>query len=192
MPPPSWTSHPIPQSPCLSSLNHRASSHWMSVLHMVVYMFPCYFSPFIHLTLSSPYPMFINLFSMCESPLWKWSESESHSVVFNSLGPLGLYSPRYSPGQNTGVGSCSLLQGIFPTQGSNPGFPLCRRILYQLSHQGSPGILEWVPYPFSSQSSWPGNQTRVSCIAGGFFTSWASKVALHCCSANRFNYFLFL
>ena len=43
-----------------------------------------------------------------------------------------------SPGQNTGVGSLSLLQGIFPTQGSNPGLPHCRRILYQLSHQGSP------------------------------------------------------
>ena len=42
------------------------------------------------------------------------------------------------PGQNTGVGSRSLLQGIFPTQGSNPGLPHCRQILYQLSHQGSP------------------------------------------------------
>ena len=45
-----------------------------------------------------------------------------------------------SPGQNTGVGSLSLLQGIFPTQGSNPGLPHCRRILYQLSHQGSPVV----------------------------------------------------
>ena len=43
-----------------------------------------------------------------------------------------------SPGQNTGVDSLSLLQGIFPTQGSNPGLPHCRRILYQLSHKGSP------------------------------------------------------
>ena len=43
-----------------------------------------------------------------------------------------------SPGQNTGVGSLSLLQGIFPTQGSNPGLPHCRQILYQLSHRGSP------------------------------------------------------
>ena len=55
----------------------------------------------------------------------------------NSLRPHGLYSPRNSPGQNTGVGSLSLLQGIFPTQGSNPGFPHCRQILYQLSHKGS-------------------------------------------------------
>ena len=50
----------------------------------------------------------------------------------------GLYSPWNSPGQNTGVGSLSLLQGIFPTQGSNPGLPHCRWILYQLSHKGSP------------------------------------------------------
>ena len=46
-------------------------------------------------------------------------------------------SPWNSPGQNTGVGSFSLLQGIFPTQGSNPGLPNCGRIFYQLSHSGS-------------------------------------------------------
>ena len=62
------------------------------------------------------------------------SGSESRSVMFDSLGPDGLYSPWNSPGQNTGVGSLSLLQGIFPTQRSNPGLPHCRRILYQLSH----------------------------------------------------------
>ena len=44
--------------------------------------------------------------------------------------------------QNTGVGRLSLRQGIFPTQGSNPGLPHCRRILYQLSHKGSPGLLQ--------------------------------------------------
>ena len=49
------------------------------------------------------------------------SESESHSVVSGSLRPCGLYSSWNSPGQNTGVGSLSLLQWIFPTQGSNPG-----------------------------------------------------------------------
>ena len=52
--------------------------------------------------------------------------------------PHGLYSSWNSAGQHTGVGSFSLLQGIFPTQGSNPGFPHCRWILYQLSHKGSP------------------------------------------------------
>ena len=58
----------------------------------------------------------------------------------DSLWPHGLYSPWNSPDQNTGVGSLSLLQGIFPTQGSNPGLPHCRQILYQLSHKGSPTL----------------------------------------------------
>ena len=66
----------------------------------------------------------------------KWSES--HSIVSDSLSPHELYSPWNSPGQNTGVGSLSLLQGIFPTQGSNPGLRHCRQILPQLSHKGSP------------------------------------------------------
>ena len=61
--------------------------------------------------------------------------------------------------QNTGVRSLSLLQGIFPTQGLNPGLLHLRWILYQLSHQGSPWILEWIAYPFSSGSSLPRNQT---------------------------------
>ena len=64
----------------------------------------------------------------------KWSES--CSVVSISL-------------QLRGVGSLSLLQGIFPTHGLNLGLPHCRWILYQLSHQGSLRILEWVAYPFS-------------------------------------------
>ena len=68
-------------------------------------------------------------------------ENETHSVVSDSLRPNGLYSPWNSPGQNAGVGSLSLVQGIFLTQGLNPGLPHCRRILYQLSHRGSPRIL---------------------------------------------------
>ena len=104
-------------------------------------------------------------------------ESESRSVVSNSLRPHGLYNPWNSPGQNTEVGSLSLLQGIFPTQGLNPDLLHCRWILYQLSHKGSPRILEWVAYPFSSRSSWPRNWTGVSCTAGGFFTNWAMREA---------------
>ena len=98
--------------------------------------------------------------------------SESHSVMSNSLGPHGLYSPWNSPGQDTGLGSLSLLHGIFPTQGSNPGLPHCRWIPYQLSHKRNPRILEWVAYPFSSGSSQSRNRTGVSCIAGAFFTNW--------------------
>ena len=96
----------------------------------------------------------------------------------DSLWPRGLYSPWNSPGHNTGEGSFSFLQGIFPTHGSNPGLLHCRWILYQLSHQGSPKILEWVAYPFPSKSSQPRNQTRISCIAGRFFTNWAIKEVL--------------
>ena len=73
------------------------------------------------------------------------------------------------------MGTCSFLQVIFPNQGLNPDLLCCRQILYQLSHQGSPRILEWVAYPFSSVSSWPRNRTGVSCIVGRFFISWATR-----------------
>ena len=76
-----------------------------------------------------------------------------------------------------GVGCHALLQGVFPTQGSSPGLLHCRQILYHLSHQVSPRILEWVAYPFCRGSSQPRNWNRVSCIAGGFFTSWATREA---------------
>ena len=109
--------------------------------------------------------------------LASWSESESRLVVSDSLRPQGLYSPWNSPGQNTGVGSHSLLQGIFPTQGLNTGLPHRGRIFfYHLSHQGSPKILEWVAFPFSRESSQPRNRTGVSCTAGRFSTSWATTV----------------
>ena len=69
------------------------------------------------------------------------SESESCSVLSDSLRPRALYSPWNSPGQNTGVGCLSLLQGIFPVQRSNSGLPHCKQILYQLSHKGSPQLV---------------------------------------------------
>ena len=71
-------------------------------------------------------------------PQLRPGEGKSGSVVSDSLWPHGLYSPWNFPGRNTGVGSSSLLQEIFPTQGSNPGLLHCRRILYQLSYEGSP------------------------------------------------------
>ena len=106
------------------------------------------------------------------------SKSESCSVCPTLCEPRELYSPWNSPGQNTGVGSLSLFRGIFPTQGSNPGPQHCRQILYQLSHKGSPRVLEWVAYPFSSRSSWPRNWTGVSRIAGGFFYQLIRKLTL--------------
>ena len=79
------------------------------------------------------------------------SESVSCSVASNFLWPhVAHQAPLFmdSPGQNTGVGSHSPVQGIFPTQGLNPGLLPCRQILYYLSHQGSPFhyALKW-PFP---------------------------------------------
>ena len=85
------------------------------------------------------------------------------------------YSPLNSLGQNTGVGNLFLLQGIFPTQGSNSDLPHCRQIHYRLSHQGNPRIQESIA--FSSRSSQPRNQTGVSCIGGIFFTSLPTREA---------------
>ena len=122
-----------------------------------------------HITLAST-DQSILMYPPQGSP-WPHMKSESHSIISDSLRPHRVCSPWNSPGQNTGVGNLSLLQGIFPTQGSNPGLPHCRQILYQLSHKRTPRILEWVAYPFSSRSSQPRNRTAVSCIAGGFFTN---------------------
>ena len=77
--------------------------------------------------------------------IYRESESEHSSVMSNSFPPHRLYSPWNSPGQNTGVGSCSLVQGIFPSQGLNPDLPHCRQILHQLSQQGSPIYRELSP-----------------------------------------------
>ena len=87
------------------------------------------------------------------TPHGRWNGHQRHPVLrgrnqlrsvtqcqSNSLWPHGLYRPWNSPGQKTGVGSHSLLQGIFPTQGSNTGLLHCRQILYQLSQQGSPKL----------------------------------------------------
>ena len=101
--------------------------------------------------------------------------TRSQSTLCN---PVRLLCPWDSPGKNTGVVCHVLLQGIFSTQGLNSCLPHCRQILYCLSHHRSSGMLEWVAYPFSWGPAWPRNQTRVSCTAGGFFTSWATREAL--------------
>ena len=97
----------------------------------------------------------------------KW-KSLSHVWLFAtswSIQSMEFSRPEY------GVGSLSLFQGIFPTQGSNPGLRHCGWILYQLSYKGIPRILQWVACPFSSGSSHPRNPTGVSCITGRFFTN---------------------
>ena len=91
----------------------------------------------------SAYSQQHNLFwrTLTKSPSsLKWSE-----VKWKSLSHVWLFATPWtvwnSPGQNTWLGSLSLLQGIFPTQGLNPHLPHCRQNLYQLSHKGSPRIL---------------------------------------------------
>ena len=78
----------------------------------------------------------------------------SRSVISTLGNPMDCSPPGSSvhgdsPGKNKGVGCHALFQGIFPTQGSNPCLLHCRQIVYCLSHQESPRILEWVAYPFS-------------------------------------------
>ena len=92
-------------------------------------------------------------------------ESESHAVMSDSLQLHGLYSPWNSPGQNSGVGGLFFLQGIFPTQGSNPDLPHCRRILYQLSHNGSLRILGAVSLSLLQQifPTWESNWGFLHC-----------------------------
>ena len=101
--------------------------------------------------------MAIPLKVMCVNP----------SVVSDSLRPARLLCPWDSPGENTGVGCHFLLQGIFPTQGSNPGLPHCRHVLYHLSHQGS---LCCPPGDLSDPGIKPVSSSSPA-LAGGFFTT---------------------
>ena len=105
---------------------------------------------------------------MCLGLVKGWSENESHSVLSNSLGSHGLYSPWNFPGQNTGEGSLSLLHRIFPTQGLNPGLPHYRRVLYQRSHKGSLAL---------SKSSL--NVCWVSGWIGGWMDKWMNEWMRH-------------
>ena len=120
----------------------------------------------------------------CTSHVLCCAESLSHVQLFSV--PWTVSSPgssvhEDSPGKNVRVGCHALLQGILPTRGSNPGLLHCRQTLYHRVTRESPRILEWVAYPFARGSSWRSsrNLTGVSCIAGGFFTSWAIREALY-------------
>ena len=140
------------------------------------------------------------------------SESVSHSVMSESLQPHGLQPGWFfcswdSAGMNTGGGSHSLLQRIFPTQGSNLGIPYCKQILYHLSHQGSPiqsmCVLCSVTLVTSDSLSphglqptqlfcpWdsPGRNTRVGChsfLQEIFSTQGLNPRLLCLCMAGRF------
>ena len=107
----------------------------------------------------------------------------SFSVVFGSLQPHGLQparllcSWRFSR-QEYWNGLTCLPLGDLPNPGIELRSPTLWQILYCLSHQGSPEILDWVVYPFSRGLSWPRNWTGVSCTAGGFCSSWSTREAL--------------
>ena len=74
--------------------------------------------------------------SVCYAVLWLVTQFYL-TLQPMDCSPWGSSVHGDSPGKNAGMGCCALLQGIFPNQGSNPGFPHCRQILYFLSHQGS-------------------------------------------------------
>ena len=109
----------------------------------------------------------------------------SFSVIFNCLQPPWTV-PHQAP-LSMGILQARIMECPSPENLPNPGLPYWRQILYCLSHQESPWTLEWVAYPFSRESSQPRNWTRVSCIAGGFFTSWATRKDLlsHCLLSHK-------
>ena len=88
-------------------------------------------------------------------------EKKKHKVAQSWL---TLSNPKDSPGQNTGVGSLSLLQGIFSTQGLNPGLLHCRQILYQLSHKKPENT----------------GEGSLSLLQGIFLTKESNRGLLHC------------
>ena len=104
--------------------------------------------------------------SGCEDPLETWGAPHSRILAWETpwTEEPQVTVPEVPKSRtqlvNIKMGILSLLQGIFPTWGLNPGLPHCRWILYQLSHKGSPRVLEWVAYPFSRGPSKPSNQTR--------------------------------
>ena len=111
-----------------------------------------------------------------------------YQITFSSFISPGILSWN-SPGQNTRVGSLSLFQGIFLTQGLNLGLSHRKWILYQLSHKGSPKILEWVAYPFSSRSSWPRKWTRSPALQADYLPTELSRkpVSLLLLPSNTFS-----
>ena len=148
----SLLSSPSLTSPSHSTFYHTEfpSGHWLYSALWHVGLCSCCFSwsCLVILSLFCSPVIYIPVYSMLFAHHHD-HDCESCSVLSDSLWPHGLNSPWNSLGQNIRMGSLSHLQGLFPTQGSNPGLPHCRWILYQLSHKRNPRILEYVGYPFS-------------------------------------------
>ena len=117
---------------------------------------------------------------ICFSPLvYTWKLKVAHSCL-TLCDPMDYTVPGILQArilECSGKYYISLLQGIVPTQGYEPRSPTLQTDSLPVEPQGSPRILEWVAYPFSSRFSWPRNWTGASCIAGRFFTSWATREA---------------
>ena len=129
--------------PQLSSSVFGEYSSWLKIAANWRWLFPSYFcssfkteEAFQHLVC-----VCVCVYIYIHIREVKWSESGSvvsYSLRFHGLKPARLLCPWNSPGRNTGVGCCSLLQGSFLTQELNLGLPHCRQILYHLSHRGNP------------------------------------------------------
>ena len=128
---------------------------------------------------------------------YQWTHSAFVFVWLISLGIMSSRSISVVPNIRIVVCQAPLFMGFSrqenwsglpcsPSRGysqpmDKPRSPTLQGILYCLSHQGSPRILEWVAYPFSRGSSWPRNRTRVFCIAGRLFTTWATRACVCVC-----------
>ena len=137
---------------------------------------------------SKNYPLMVSLTSSIALPIPPPSKthfkanprcfiSENRSAVSDFLRLHGLYSPWNSPGQNTGWVTVSFSRGFSQPRDWTQVSHIAAGFFYQLNHEGSPTILEWVAHPFFSGSSSLWNPTGVSCIAGGLFTNWATREA---------------
>ena len=119
---------------------------------------------------------------LCAAPWTSSPGSAVHGIL--QAGILEWVAMHFSRGSSWRTYVSWITGGFSLTQELNPALPHCRRILYHLSHQGSPRILEWVAHPVSRGTFWPRNQTGVPCTADGFFTSWATGEAHS--SMNRY------
>ena len=123
------------QTRTVSSLHNRLWSP--TACHLLLFSLFINLHPIL-LSLLSPFPAWIHKEVEVKSEEKVLVAQSRLTLQPHGLQPTRLLGPRDSPGKNTGVGSHSLLQGIFLTQGSNLGLLNCRQILYHLSHQGSP------------------------------------------------------
>ena len=139
----------------------------ITMVNIILYIFPT-FCPHVYVKAHTIYlymymSVYIYIYTHTHSAYtYILYESESRSVVSDSLWPHGPYSPWNSTGQNIGVGSLSLLQGIFPSQGLNPCLPHCRGILYQLSY-----LQQKVSSIWAEAVCFTGERTPVSSTALG-------------------------